>query len=113
MHELSLCRNIIESIEESAVIEGFARVLSVNLEVGALAGVEIEALKFGFEAAKIGTLAQGSALSVSLITAVGKCRQCGGEMLVTELYTPCSHCGEYGLDFQGGDQLRIKSLEVV
>lgn len=47
---MSLCEGILQVLEESAESQGFSRVKTVWLEIGALAGVEIEAMRFGFDA---------------------------------------------------------------
>lgn len=52
MHEMSLCEGVIQVLEDSAKTQGFTRIKTVWLEIGALAGVEIEAMRFSFEAIK-------------------------------------------------------------
>ncbi|MBU0456415.1 MAG: hydrogenase maturation nickel metallochaperone HypA, partial [Gammaproteobacteria bacterium] len=47
MHELTLCRNIVDIALD--VIEGDRKVHAVILELGALAGVQKEALLFSFD----------------------------------------------------------------
>ena len=57
MHEMSLCEGILQVIEAESVKQGFSRVNNLWLEIGELAGVEIEALEFCFDAVKRGSLA--------------------------------------------------------
>ena len=49
MHEFSLCESILDSIAEQARRHGFRRVRRVVLDIGELANVELEALRFAFE----------------------------------------------------------------
>ncbi|HEX4932992.1 MAG TPA: hydrogenase maturation nickel metallochaperone HypA, partial [Gemmatimonadaceae bacterium] len=62
MHELSLAHGIIEQAVEAARHANAARVVSVQLRVGRLAGVEPGALLFCYEVAAQGTFLDGSRL---------------------------------------------------
>ncbi len=64
MHELSLCRGILRTLERSAVDEGFVRVLRVRLRIGPMAAVDERALRFSFEVAGRGGLAEGASLAI-------------------------------------------------
>ena len=46
---MSLMEGMLQIIEENARTQGFGRVRNVILEIGKLAGVEVEALRFAFE----------------------------------------------------------------
>ena len=61
MHELSLCQGIIDIIEAQAQQQEFRKVIAVCLEIGNFAGVELEALRFGFNVASKGSVAEGVA----------------------------------------------------
>ena len=50
MHELSLAAEILRLVQASAAREPFARVARLRLEAGALAGVEVRALRFALAA---------------------------------------------------------------
>ncbi|MBO5996757.1 MAG: hydrogenase maturation nickel metallochaperone HypA, partial [Acetobacter sp.] len=50
MHEISLCESLLDIIGDCAKRDGFTRVRRIVLEIGPFAGVEISALRFGFEA---------------------------------------------------------------
>ncbi len=112
MHELSLCEGVIRVLEESARREGFERVLTVWLEIGALAGVEIEAMRFGWEAVKRGTLAEGARLEIIEVPGRAWCLPCGGTVEIDQRFDPCPRCGGYQLQVTGGEELRVKELEV-
>jgi hydrogenase nickel insertion protein HypA len=64
MHELSLCEGILQVIEEQHRNEAFTRVRTLWLEIGALAGVEPDALRFGFDVVTRGSVAEGARLEI-------------------------------------------------
>ena len=58
MHEMSLAEGILQIVEETAAHQGFKRVTEVRLEIGALSGVEIEALSFCLDVVLKGSVAE-------------------------------------------------------
>lgn len=112
MHEMALAAEMLEIIEHSARSQGFSRVRLVRLEIGQLAGVEVDAMKFCFDAAVRGSLAEGAALEVVVVAGRGWCGACRKAVPLGERFDPCPACGAYGLLVTGGTQLRVKELEV-
>lgn len=113
MHEMSLCENIRDALEQQARTDGFARVNKVWLEVGPLSCVEPEALRFGFDVVMCGSVAEGAALDIASPPATARCLACQQTATVTRRYDPCPHCGAPGMQVTGGDELKIRKLEVV
>jgi hypothetical protein len=60
MHEMSICENILDVLKEQARAQKFDTVKRVSLEIGPLSGVEIEALKFGFDVVMRDSIADGA-----------------------------------------------------
>ncbi|WP_421849483.1 hydrogenase maturation nickel metallochaperone HypA [Oricola sp.] len=112
MHEMAMCRNILEIIEEQAAAQGFAKVKRISLEIGPLAGVEVEALKFGFDVVTRGSLADGATIDIIRPEARARCLDCGADMVIQQRYDPCPRCGSHRLQIASGDELRVKELEV-
>lgn len=112
MHELSLCQGVIRALEEAAVVHGFARVRRVRLEVGAFAGAEPDALRFGFDVAAHGTLAEGARLDILEVPGAAWCFDCNDTVTLAQRHDPCPHCGGCRLRLSAGEELRIKDLEV-
>jgi hydrogenase nickel incorporation protein HypA/HybF len=112
MHEMSLCESVLQIMEAQARSQGFSRVHRVRLEIGALAGVELEAMRFGFEVVTRGTLADGAVLEIIELPGRAWCLECSRQVAVDRRYDPCPGCGGYSLRVTGGDELRIKDLEV-
>ncbi|QBQ55936.1 hydrogenase maturation nickel metallochaperone HypA [Nitrosococcus wardiae] len=112
MHELSLCEGVVQILEEQARIQSYSRVKTVWLEVGVLAGVELESLRFSFDAVTRGTLAEGARLEILSAPGRAKCLSCGETVVLNERFSPCPRCGGYPLQVTSGEELRIKELEV-
>ena len=112
MHELSICEGIIQVIEKQAVEQNYQTVKTVWLEIGALAGVELEALKFGFDIVIKGTVADQAKLKIIQIDGKAWCMPCKKTVAVRERFDCCPECGSFQLQVTGGDELRIKEMEV-
>lgn len=112
MHEMSLCEGVLQVLEEQARAQQFSRVKTVFLEIGELAGVDPEAMRFGFDVVMKGTLADGAALQIIHLPGRAWCLPCGKEVHVAQRFEPCPACGGYQLQVTGGDELRVKELEV-
>lgn len=113
MHEMSLCENIREIIEEQARKDGFARVNCVWLEVGPLSCVEPDALRFGFDVVMRGSVAEGAALEIASPPALARCPVCLATAPVQQRYDACPECGTGPMEMLQGDALKISKLEVV
>lgn len=112
MHEMSLCESVVRIIEEQATLHCYSRVKTVRLEIGPLAAVEPEAMRFCFGAATRGTIAENATLDIIETAASAWCFSCGGKVTIEAGYTACPECGSFQLQVTGGDSLRIKELEV-
>ena len=113
MHELSLCEGVLQVLEQEARRQGFARVRAVWLEIGRLAGVEVEAMRFGFDVVVRDTLADGAELNIIDVPGAAWCRQCAQTVALDRRFDACPQCGAYGLEVTGGDEMKIMELEVV
>lgn len=112
MHEMSLAEGIIQLIDDSAVKNHFTRVKMVWLEIGQLAGVEPEAMRFCFDAVARGSIAEGAALEIIETPGQGRCGDCKQTVAVAARFEPCPLCGSYGVEVTGGAEMRVKELEV-
>lgn len=112
MHEMALCEGLVQALEEQAGTQGFSRVHAVRLEVGALAAVECDALRFNFDIVARGTLAQDAQLDIVEVAATAWCMPCGTTVKVRHFGDPCPHCGSHQLQVLDGKQITIRQLEV-
>ncbi len=112
MHEISLCEGVLQILEDSAQNQNFTRVKTVWLEIGALAGVELEAMRFGFDVVTKGSLADQAKLEIIEIPGRAWCMKCAETVQVNQRFDQCPNCESYQLQVVAGDQMRIKELEV-
>lgn len=112
MHEMALCEGVLQVLEESARRGGYRQVKTVWLEIGALAGVEVEAMRFCFDAVIHGTIAEGASLEIIEIAGQAWCMSCARTVTVSQRYDECPDCGGYQLQITAGDEMRVKELEV-
>jgi len=112
MHEMSLCESILQVLEQQAEAQKYRKVKTVWLEIGALAGVEIDALRFSFDVVTQGSLADQARLEIIEMPGQAWCMPCGRNVAVQQLYDLCPYCGSHQLQVNSGDQMRIKELEV-
>lgn len=113
MHEMSLCESLLGVIEDSARQEGFTKVTRVRLEVGRFAGVELPAMRFGFEVVARGTLAEGATLDFVDVPGSAWCFDCGQTVVLENRLDPCPICAGVRLQPSGGTEIRLKDMEVI
>lgn len=112
MHELAICESLRSLIEDQARLNSFSKVRRVTLEIGPLSGVEVEAIRFSFDVAMQGSVAQSAQLDIVECAASAWCLPCGSTVSITERYDPCPRCGSHQLQITAGEELRIRELEV-
>ena len=112
MHEMSLAEGIVQLVEDAVRAEGCARVRAVWLDIGQLAVVERESLRFCFDVVTRDTVAEGARLEIIETPGQGWCMKCEGNVKVAALYEACPVCGSYQIQVTGGDEMRVRELEV-
>lgn len=109
---MSLAESVLQIIEESARAQNFRRVRCVTLEIGQLAAVEPDAMRFCFDAVTHGSIAEGAQLEIIETPGEGCCEACGKTVALQEQYGLCPQCGSPRLQIVAGNQMRVKDLEV-
>lgn len=112
MHEMALAQSVLEIVRDAADSQGARSVHSVRLEIGALASVEPDALRFCFDAVVKGSLAEGARLNIDTTPGQAICLGCAEAVEIEELVALCPRCGSPRLQFAGGDQMRVKEIEI-
>ncbi len=112
MHELSLAENIVQLIEDAALEQQFSQVKTVWLEIGQLAWVEQESLRFYFDVVAQHSIARQARLEIIEVAGRALCKQCNQDILIATYHDACPHCGSYTLQVSQGDGMRIRELEV-
>ena len=112
MHELSIAMSIVDIAADYAARDNAKCVTEIEIEVGTLAGVVIDALDFAMEAAIKNTICEGAKWNIIEIKAKGSCPDKNKNYEISDLYSPCPYCGKYGHELTQGKELRVKSLMV-
>ncbi len=112
MHEMSICEGILLSLEEQAKQHAFTKVKTVWVEIGQFAGVEKEALYFSWDVVVRNSLADGAKLEIIDLPGQAWCFDCAETVEVMERFATCPQCGGAHLQVTGGEELRIKEIEV-
>jgi hydrogenase nickel incorporation protein HypA/HybF len=110
MHEMTIVAGVLRIAHRQAAAAGATRINRVVLEVGRLAGVEVEALRFCFAAAREG-LSADAELVIREMPGRGTCPACGRVAEVDEPAAVCPTCGSV-LEISGGRELSVASLNV-
>jgi hydrogenase nickel incorporation protein HypA/HybF len=109
VHELAIMESVVDRVAEQLAGE---RIAAVRLEIGELAGVDVDALRFCFDVCTRDTPLAGSALEILAISGRALCRSCGAEQAMRSLAAPCA-CGSFDRELTAGDEIRLKDVEVL
>jgi len=112
MHELSIAMSVIDIADEYAARENVKCINGIEIEVGELSGVILEALEFAMGFAIKETILENAKCYYIKIPGAVKCKNCLHEFNTNNLYTPCPECNSYEQDILSGRELRVKSLIV-
>jgi hydrogenase nickel incorporation protein HypA/HybF len=112
MHELSIASEIMDAVRREAEKRPGAHVAKVGVRVGALSGVEPEALNFGFSALVQGTDLDPVALEIERVPRRQHCPACDLTFAVQDESLACPRCSHVETVFAGGDELDIAYLEL-
>lgn len=112
MHEMALCESVLDIVSAQVARSGGGRVSRVRLEIGALSHVSAEAMEFCFPAVAKGSVAEGAVLEILRPPGRAVCLECGRENEIAARFDPCPNCGSFGLKVTGGDELRVRDMEI-
>ena len=112
MHEMSIAMSILEIAGQQARQADARRIAAIDVEIGTLAGVEIDSLEFCFEVARRNDpLTRDAELVIERIAAVGRCPACDLDVPLESFVAICPECGQ-GVEIRQGRELRVRSLRV-
>jgi len=112
MHELSIALGIVKIAEDEIAKTNATQVDIIELEIGTLAGIEIDSLEFVWSSAVKDTVLEFAEKKIRIINGKVKCIDCDTIFDVNNIYDPCPNCGGYLNGILQGKELRVKSLEV-
>jgi hydrogenase nickel incorporation protein HypA/HybF len=112
MHEMSLAESVREIVDETARSNGAQRVSVVRLEIGKLAQVEIDAMRFAFDVVMRGSLAEAARLDIVEADGTAWCMRCSQAVVIERHGDACPNCESYQLQVTGGDRMRVMDIEI-
>ena len=112
MHELSIASAILDAVSKEMEKRLGARVSNVGVRIGALSGVDPDALSFGFSVLVQETDLEPLALEIESVPRRQRCPACDITFDVKEEGLACPKCARPETVLAGGDELDIAYLEV-
>lgn len=112
MHEFSIAMSIIEIAETEARSANSEKILSMELSIGTMAGIEFYALDTAMEMAVKNTLLENTDIKVNKIQAIARCTDCNTEFPINHITDECPKCSCLFSDIISGKELKIKSIVV-
>ena len=112
MHELALAESVLAIVEDAARRHDARRVQAVRVEIGALACVQADALRFCFDAVTRGSVAEKADLEIDACPGEAWCMRCGNTVPVAARGDACPRCGGYQLEVTRGDAMRVLDIVI-
>ncbi len=112
MHEVGIIESALEVIRREARTHQATRVTRVVMRIGTISGVDVDALRFGFEACTPGSIAEGAEFEIESIPARAHCKDCATDFTIESGFIfQCPHCGAFSGDVRSGKELELTRLE--
>ncbi len=112
MHELGIAASILESVQKEAHCHPGAHISKVGVKIGELAGVNGDALRFGFDVLVKDSDLEPLALELEFIPRMQRCPKCSYDFRMTDYDPQCPLCGEFATECISGEELDIAFMEV-
>ncbi|MFM2079418.1 MAG: hydrogenase maturation nickel metallochaperone HypA [Cyanobacteriota bacterium] len=116
MHELALMVELQTLAEEQARLQGACAIHRLRVRVGALAGVDPEALRLAFEVVVANGAVRGlwrsATLDLETVPALWSCPDCEQPFRSLDGSQVCPRCGALSARLLAGRELELVSLEV-
>lgn len=110
MHELAICKALIDQLGTVARNNGATRVNALMLEVGPLSGVVPDQLLSAFPIASAGTLAEDAEITVERAPIRVWCPTCDVETEAAINRLICGKCGNWRTTLRSGNELLLRSV---
>ncbi len=112
MHEMSIALSIIDIAEKEARKAEAKVINDIELDIGSLSGIELQALQFAFEAVKDGTMLQTAEININFIEAKALCANCKVKFALENYFSSCPECDSFNYKMITGKELKLKSINV-
>jgi hydrogenase nickel incorporation protein HypA/HybF len=115
MHELPVTKSIFQIVLKHAKMGNVKRVISVNLEIGALSDLQSEWVQRYFDHLSRGTVVDGAKLKIDRVPAVFRCNRCRRSFEINSLLEEdlsCGQCHSREVTLVSGREYHVKNMEV-
>lgn len=112
MHELSIIQNILDISDQEVKKVNATQVDQIDLQIGTLSGIEMDAFIFAWEACVPDTVLEKAERIIHNLPAIAQCTKCQHNFETDNLCDQCPKCGDYLTELISGKELKIKSLVV-
>ena len=115
MHELPVTKSIFQIVLKHAEMGDVKKVVSVNLEIGALSDLQTEWVQRYFDHLSRGTVVEGAKLKIKRVPAVFRCNHCQQSFEINSLLEEdlsCGYCHSRDVSLVSGREYHVKNMEV-
>ena len=114
MHELGIVMQVIEQVDNVAAESKVEKVTKVLMEIGEVSSVIPEIFTDAFNwAKKRSNYLKDAELELVILEGITYCRDCKKTYRTVEFAKKCPHCGSMDTYLVTGNEINIKSIEVV
>ena len=110
MHEFSLVKALLEQVQGIRQARGMDRVVSIDVSVGEMAGVETELFREAYDLLVPAIDSWKAKLTVTELPLEARCRVCGGTFRVARLRFICPACGAADVAVVQGDAVILQRV---
>jgi hydrogenase nickel incorporation protein HypA/HybF len=113
MHEVAIADALIEQVEQEVRRAGATgRVTRLELSIGRVSGVSVDALRFALELMAAGTIVESARVDIRQPKALCCCSACGARSEIDDLQTRCPRCASLDVVLEGGRDMLLESIEL-
>jgi hydrogenase nickel incorporation protein HypA/HybF len=111
MHELSITEGLLQIVLDEAKKHDISKVKAVKLKIGALSGVQTDALTFCFECVTKDTPVEGADLQIDRVPIKVKCLDCEDVFQADDFSLFCPACAGLHTELISGRELYVHEIE--
>jgi len=109
---MGIANSILEATQKEAQRHPGSRACKVGVRIGEMAAIDVESLRFCFDALTRDTELDGLLLDVEWCPRRHHCRNCDGVFVVSNHDCRCPNCESADTLCIGGDELELSFVEV-
>jgi hydrogenase nickel incorporation protein HypA/HybF len=110
MHEYSIVQALFDQIQDAAHAHGAVAVRRVKVQIGEIAGVEVELLRTAYELFRVRTLCEDAPLDIEAVAARWTCPEGHGD-IARGCALVCPSCARPAR-LAAGDEIVLEQLEL-